>query len=139
MQFKNLLFSSYSFIPQAYYDSRSLKLQYPKLPIIAPLLLIISPHPPIPFIGSSTSKKQKKKIHPPPLPPPACIEKNSTSYEVWKLKKAIKFKKYFGQRCYVAWCETLFLDRFVISPTPPPNISPLPWFISPPKTPYEVV
>ena len=122
MQFKNLLFSSYSFIPQAYYDSRSLKLQYLRLPIIAPLLLIISPHPPIPFIGSSTRKKQKKYIT--PLPPPACIEKNSTSYEVWKLKKAIKFKKYFGQRCYVAWFETLFFRPICYKPVPSPEYKP---------------
>ena len=49
---------------------------------------------------------------PPPLsnisPRLACIEMDSTFYDVLKLKTAIKFKKYFYQHWYVACFETLF-------------------------------
>ena len=98
----------------------------------------VSPYPPWPtdykpltFIDPSTSKQ---KIHPaitPPPPPnistPKLVYWNDIDFlRRLKLKKAVKFKKYFDQHCYVvARFETL------ISPQ---NIGPPP-FISP----YEVV
>ena len=50
--------------------------------------------------------------NPPSLPPNisprlACIEMDSTFYDVLKLKTAIKFEKYFYQHWYVACFETL--------------------------------
>ena len=44
--------------------------------------------PPPPFIGPSTCKH-------------ACIEMNSTFYNILKLKKGIKFKNYFDRLCCV--------------------------------------
>ena len=65
-------------------------------------------------MGPSTSKEINTsgyKLPPPPPPnistPLDCIEMNSTFYDVLKLKKAIKFQKYFDQHCYVACFETL--------------------------------
>ena len=53
----------------------------------------LNPPPPLPFIGPFTSCKQKyTSDHNPRL---ACIEMNSTFYKVPKVKKAMKFKKYF--------------------------------------------
>ena len=39
------------------------------------------------------------------ISPLACIEMNSTVYDILKLKKAIKFKKYFDQQrlCSLFW------------------------------------
>ena len=51
----------------------------------------------------------------PPLVP--CIEMNSTFYDVFELKKAIKFKKSFDQHFYVACFETTFFSS-VIKPLP---------------------
>ena len=48
-------------------------------------------------------------------PPLACIEINSTFYDVLKLEKekqTTKFIKYFDQHCFVAWFETLFLRGY---------------------------
>ena len=64
---------------------------------------------------------------------------NSIFYDVLKLKKAGKFKRYFNQHRYIDCFETHFLVQLychVGSPdmNPPPP-SPLPLFI----TPYKVV
>ena len=61
------------------------------------------------------TKIDPKKMHPvispsghkPPHPPLTCIEINSLFYDVLKLKKASKCKKYYDQHCYVASFETL--------------------------------
>ena len=37
----------------------------------------------------------------------ACIEMKSIFYDVLKLKRASKIKKYFDPHCYAACCETL--------------------------------
>ena len=52
-----------------------------------------------------------------------CTEMSSTFYDVLKVKKVIKFKKYFEQQFCVACFETLFFS---------PVRKPLPLNISPP-------
>ena len=54
----------------------------------------------------SYAHEKKRPVISPPL---ACIEMNLTFYDDLKLKKAIKFEKYFDQHCYIACSETLFL------------------------------
>ena len=75
----------------------------PWIGVCVPLSFITPPPPLIqPVIG-------------PPLVP--CIEMNSTFYDVFELKKAIKFKKSFDQHFYVACFETTFFSS-VIKPLP---------------------
>ena len=85
--------------------------------------IISVPHNPPQFMGPSTSKEINTsgyKLPPPPPPnistPLDCIEMNSTFYDVLKLKKAIKFQKYFDEHCYVACFETLFFSPVVRPP-----------------------
>ena len=62
------------------------------------------------YVGPST-------CNPVTSPPLACTEMNLTFYDVLKLRKAIKFKKYFDQECYVPCFATFFSP--VISPQVP--------------------
>ena len=54
---------------------------------------LIPTHPPPPPIPHLQTYPVNKNIHPGASPPPACVDMNSTFYDVLKLKKAIKFKK----------------------------------------------
>ena len=47
------------------------------------------------------------------------LEMNSIFYDVLKLKKASKFKKYFDQYCYVACFEMLFFSLLISMPLTP--------------------
>ena len=76
-------------------------LKYRKLPIIIfPRSLSLWAHLPL-------NKKKYIRLQACPV---ACIEMNSTFYDVLKLKKAMKFKKYFDQLCSVACFETLLFS-----------------------------
>ena len=108
------------------------------------LLLISVSTPPPPHlsallvIGQSTNKQKKHyQLYPSPpdiSPPLACLEMNSIFYDILKLKKLSKFKKYLITAILLVW--KAFFSPVINSLRYKPFLSP---FISPPKTSYEVV
>lgn len=89
---------------------------YRKRPIISPP----------PFLGPTTRTQKNASVCKSPPPPNisyplANIEMNSTFYDVLKLKKANKFKKYFDKHYYEACFETPFsgsvIGLFVYQPS----------------------
>ena len=69
------------------------------------------------YVGPST-------CNPVTSPPLACTEMNLTFYDVLKLRKAIKFKKYFDQECYVP-CFATFFSPVTSPQVPQPPHPPL--------------
>ena len=97
---------------------------------------LISPPPPKKKnIGPSTCKQliHSAISHPGYKTPLAYTEMNSIFYDVLKLEKGSKIKKYFDQHRYVACFKTLFSPDIS-----PPHPTPL-QFISPSKPTYKVV
>lgn len=65
----------------------------------------------------------------------ACIEMKSIFYDDWSLKERVKLKSIFlaALLCSLSWNAVVLKSPVIISPTSHPS------FISPPKTPCEVV